>query len=151
MKYKGSRFEYREERDADLLRAYRKCIAMKKNIRLAEIAKDIATSQSVRFWVSEQRAYIIVKQMLQHKPLTEMIPQKQRMYKEIYRRVSHYMRTNPSLPLKDIVFHVCNEPAPEFYLTEKSVIVILYRIRKEDECRRRELIRKRSLFLFSQR
>ena len=56
MKYKDSRCYFIQERDADLLRAYKEIIKVRDNIRLSEIEQMLAQSPSRRFWVSEDRA-----------------------------------------------------------------------------------------------
>lgn len=149
MKTKGSRFEYREERDADLLRAY-KDLVVRDSMSIVEIAQRIAGSQSRRFWCSEARATTVVLDMMKGRPIESMIETRQRMYKEIYRRTMRLREQNPGTPVRELVYRVCNEPAPEFYLTWKSVIVILNRVRREDACRRkRHLITRNYAFLHS--
>lgn len=151
MKRKGSRFEYQEERDADLLRAYKELVVGDRKT-IVEIAKIIAKSQSKRFWCSEVRANIVIHDMLKGRSIESMNLTKQHMYQEIYRRTCERMKENPATPVKEIVFRVCQEPAPEFYLTWKSVIVILNRVRREDACRRkRHLIMRNYAFMHSGR
>ena len=80
MKYKDSRCYFIEERDADLLRAYKEIINVRDNIRLSEIEEKLAQSPSRRFWVSEDRAYIVILDLLKGKPLDNMIPTRKEMY-----------------------------------------------------------------------
>gem|GEM_PF-3803721 len=54
------------------------------------------------------------------------------MFREIYRRV-HQLRTRPhyrQLPLSEVVQIVVEQPAPSFYKTPQSAIVIMHHIRK---------------------
>lgn len=143
MKYKGSQFEYKFERDADLLRAYREQLAIRHNISLTEIASAIAKSPSRRFWVSEERAYIVVSDMIKGKSIETMSKTKQAMFGEIYRRYVIYQKQLPTMSKRDMIWHICNEEAPEFYLTPKSVIVILHKARKEEKKRCTERLRRR--------
>ena len=133
MKYKGSQFEYKDERDADLLRAYREIISVMGNISLPEVAAKIAATPSKRFWVSEERANIIICKMEKGISISGMIPTKQEMFKEIYARYVSMKKSHPSLAKKDIIFKVCNEPAPKFYLTIKSILVLLNKARREEK------------------
>lgn len=150
MKRKGSRFEYKEERDADLLRAYKQLVG-RDSKTVVEIAKLIAKSQSKRFWCSEVRANAVIQDMLKGRPIDSMNITKQQMYREIYRRTRKMMQEQPGMSVKEIVFRVCQEPAPEFYLTWKSVIVILNRVRREDACKRkRHLIMRNYAFTHSE-
>ena len=148
MKYKGSQFEYKEERDADLLRAYHEIISVMGNISMPEVAAKIAATPSKRFWVSEERADIIVSRLLKGKSISNMTPTKQAMFHEIYHRYLDMKKANPSLAKKDIIFKVCNEQAPRFYLTTKSILVLLHKARKEEKERCYERRKKRLRFMF---
>ena len=149
MKYKGSTFEYRDERNADLLDAYKREIASNSNISLTEIAERIANSPSRRFWVSEERATIVISAMLKGDKLSAMNPTKREMFLEIYRRYCVYRKQHPTLTKREIIFHICNEEAPKWYLTPKSVIVLLHKVRKEARKKCYESRKSRLHFMFS--
>lgn len=148
MKYKGSQCDFKEERDADLLRAYREIQSERDNISQSEIEALLAKSPSSRFWVSEGRAYRVVLDLLKGKTLDAMIPTRRDMYREIYRRYLIYSEKYPSLTTMGIIKLICNENAPRFYITPKSIHVIICRVRKE-EIRRCHEHRKRRLQLVS--
>lgn len=147
MKYKGAVCDYTEERDADLLRAYKNIISVRDNISFSEIVERIYQSPSKRFWVSEGRAYRVVLEILKGKDLGRMIPSRRDMYEEIFRRYEKHAKENPSLTKIDIVWHVCNEEAPSFYLTRKSIVTILSKVRKEEKRRCYELRKRRLRFM----
>jgi len=149
MKYKGSTFEYKEERNADLLDAYKREMASNSNISLTEIAERIANSPSRRFWVSEERATIVVSSMLKGDSLSTMNATKREMFQEIYRRYIVYHKQHPTLTKREIIFHICNEEAPKWYLTPKSVIVLLHKVRKEARKKCYESRKRRLRFMFS--
>lgn len=149
MKYRGSHFEYREERDADLLRAYREQLAASGTISLPEIAARVADSPSKRFWVSEERAVIVISNLLNGRSIERMNPMRREMFLEIFRRYKQYRQEHPTLSKKDIVWHVCNEEAPRFYLTAKSVIVLLHKARKEEKRRCYEQRKRRLAHMLS--
>lgn len=152
MKHKGSQSYYKEELEADLLRAYKEQLAISKgNISLPEVAKNIANSPSKRFWISEERALKVMYRMMHGDDLSDMKPTKRDMYQEIYRRFREYKQDHPSLTSKDIIFHVCNEPAPKFYYTPKSIIVLLHKVRKEEKRRCLEKIKSKLGFMFAMR
>lgn len=133
MKYKGSRSDFAKERDAELLRAYKNLILVRDNVRLTEIAKTIAMSPCSRFWVSIERAEIVICNMDKGKPLENMIPSRKEMFQEIYRRYLILKKEKPSLTKREIIGEIINGQAPSFYLTPQSVITILHRVRKEDK------------------
>ena len=144
MKHKGSRCDFTKERDADILRAYKEVISVRDNIGLLEIERRLLQSPSKRFWVSVDRAYNVILNMLNGKSISNMNSQKREMFQEIFRRFKIYSKEHPSLTKMDVIWHVCNQEAPSFYLTPKSMHVILHRVRKEEKKRCYEL-RQRKL------
>lgn len=126
-------FEYRSERDQDLLNAYRRQIALTSGlIRLREVMCRVVNSPSSRFWVSPERAMRVISSMEQGNRLEGMMRNKRIMFREIYRRV-HLLRERPpyrQLPLVEVVQMVVEQPAPSFYMTPQSAIVIMHHIRK---------------------
>ena len=139
MKHKGSRCDFTKERDADILRAYKEVISVRDNIGLLEIERRLLQSPSKRFWVSVDRAYNVILNMLNGKSISNMNSQKREMFQEIFRRFKIYSKEHPSLTKMDVIWHVCNQEAPSFYLTPKSMHVILHRVRKEEKKRCHEL------------
>ena len=130
MKHKGSKFEYEEERDKDLMRAYREQIAICDTIVLSEIFTKVVLMPASRFWVSEERACIVIGKMMRGDLLHKLRPTTREMYLEIYRRVCSIKKEQPNKPLSEIVFHVVGQPAPQFYLTPDSARVIVTKIKR---------------------
>lgn len=147
MKHKGSRCDFTKERDADILRAYKEIISVRDNIGLLEIERRLLQSPSRRFWVSADRAYNVILNMLKGKPISNMKPMTREMFQEIFRRFKIYSKEHPSLTKMDVIWHVCNQEAPSFYLTPKSMHVILHRVRKEEKRRCYELLQRRLRFM----
>lgn len=147
MKHKGSRCDFTKERDADILRAYKEVISVRDNIGLLEIERRLLQSPSKRFWVSVDRAYNVILNMLNGKSISNMNSQKREMFQEIFRRYKIYSKEHPSLTKMDVIWHVCNQEAPSFYLTSKSMHVILHRVRKEEKKRCYELRQRKLHFI----
>lgn len=147
MKHKDSCCDFIAERNADILRAYKEIISVRDNISLTEIAQQIAKSPSKRFWVSEERAYNAVCWLDRGDKLDHMISTRKQMFLEIYRRYKVLSNECPFLAKKDIIFRVCNEEAPSFYLTPKSILVILHKARKEEKRRCYEQRKRRLRFM----
>lgn len=147
MKHKGSRCDFTKERDADILRAYKEVISVRDNIGLLEIERRLLQSPSKRFWVSVDRAYNVILNMLNGKSISNMNSQKREMFQEIFRRFKIYSKEHPSLTKMDVIWQVCNQEAPSFYLTPKSMHVILHRVRKEEKKRCYELRQRKLHFI----
>ena len=137
MKNFGSVFEYEQERNNNLLRLYHQLISEVKFICSEEIYRKMADSPSDRFWVSEERALIVVLQIMKGDTLLGMGKNKHDMFFEIYRRATIMKQKYPTLSLTKIMFKVVRQPAPKFYLTEGSIKVIISKIKSKWYERRR--------------
>ncbi len=137
MKNFGSVFEYEQERNNNLLRLYHQLISEVKFIYSEEIYRKMADSPSDRFWVSEERALIVVLQIMKGDTLLGMGKNKRDMFFEIYRRATIMKQKYPTLSLTKIMFKVVRQPAPKFYLTEGSIKVIISKIKSKWYERRR--------------
>lgn len=138
----GSTFEYAKERDNDIMRAYLQQVRDCDTIQLGNIFKRVVEMPSKRFWVSAERASIVVARMMRGDDLSEMRPTRREMFREIYRRVMKLHEENPSVSIFELTLRVVQEPAPKFYLTTGSAKVIIYRAKKRwHKERRKELQR----------
>lgn len=137
MKNFGSVFEYEQERNNNLLRLYHQLISEVKFICSEEIYRKMADSPSDRFWVSEERALIVVLQIMKGDTLLGMGKNKRDMFFEIYKRATIMKQKYPTLSLTKIIFKVVRQPAPKFYLTEGSIKVIISKIKSKWYERRR--------------
>lgn len=133
MKHKGSAFEYERQRDENLLRVYRTLMGTLAVTSQYEIYCKTIASPADRFWVSEERAVAVIASMSSdyNGTLKKMLPQKQRMYTEIYKRTMKLLKANRGMSRAEAVTEVVQSPAPEFYLTPGSVAVILCKIKKK--------------------
>ena len=100
MKHKGANMEYAEERLSDLMRTYDEYISSCDYIRMPEVYAYIANAPAARFYVSDNRATIVVSAMLQGKQHIKMRPLKFEMFQEICRRVLSLRELHPEWSLK---------------------------------------------------
>lgn len=131
MKPHGSHYEYENERNDNLMEVYHEIIVKANHVRMPDVYEKVANSPSRRFWVSEERAAIVVSAMMRGDSLDRMRPLKREMYNEIYSRVITLQQENPKLPISQLVAQVVEQPAPKFYLTPGSAKVLICKIRKE--------------------
>lgn len=135
MKPHGSKFEYENERINDLMRAYRELIEQSSHIRLPLIYKKVVNMPSSRFWVSEERAAIVIAAMFKSACINDVLKgmreTKREMFHEIYKRAMELRAKQPSLSVFDIAFKVVRQPAPKFYLTPGSARVYIYKAKNE--------------------
>lgn len=131
MKTKGCDFEYTDQRDKELIKAYRYQLESCQRIHLPEVLSRTVNSSSSRFWVSESRAAIIIGKMYRGESIDGMKPMKIEMFNEIFKRVKELRILEPKRPLNDLVCEVVNSTAPKFYLTPESAKIIICRIKKK--------------------
>lgn len=138
MKHTGSNFEHEEARNKDLMRAYHKLLHEAASIRLADIFRKVVDMPSSRFWVSEERAAIVIASMLKGDKLKNMRPTNKEKYEEIFKRVLALKEDFPSLSVYELTFMAVQQPAPKFYLTPGSAKLIIYKIKSRWYERRRQ-------------
>lgn len=113
------------------MRAYHKLISASDFICLPHIYKEVVNLPSARFWVSEERAAIVISSMMKGNRLLDMRPTKREMFKEIYRRAMLLKKEQPALSVYDIAFKVVRQPAPRFYITPGYAKSIIFYAKKE--------------------
>jgi hypothetical protein len=129
MKYFGSILEFTRERNNDLMRVYRARLAEASIIVMPVIFELVAQSPASRFWVSEERAAIVISAMAAGKPMPRMRSNKREMFEEIYRRFVILREKQPDKSVYELVTKIVNQPAPKFYLTPRTVGEFIYRIK----------------------
>ena len=129
MKYFGSILDFTKERNADLMRVYRARLAEASVIVMPVIFELVAQSPASRFWVSEERAAIVISAMVAGKPMPRMRSNKREMFTEIYRRYLVMREACPDKSVYELVTKIVNQPAPKFYLTPRTVGEFIYRIK----------------------
>jgi len=140
MKHKGSICDYVEERNRDLLRAFHEVIASGAHPSVPDIYRATANSPASRFWVSEERAAVVLTLMFNKRKLPKMIKSKREMFNEIYRRAVKLKAKNPDMTMLELATNVVHQPAPKFYLTGGSTkVIITYAKKKWYEERRKKL------------
>jgi hypothetical protein len=131
MKYHGCILEFTDKRNEELMKAYRDAINQRSFIDINEISNVIVNVPCSRFWVSEERAMVVVQALIKGKPVLDtMRPTKREMFQEIYNRVMEKREQCPDVPLFSLVMLVVNSPAPKFYMRPRCAMEIIYKIKK---------------------
>lgn len=142
MKKLNSISDFDKERRSFLLRNFREALAVQSEIDKTKAFHTVASAPAPRFWVSETRAADVVGKLLKGKEgvLDKMYPEKQRMYKEIFRRFMEMRQTEPNASIAELIFRIVNDEAPDSYLTVPTVRTIIYREQQRLRKERRELL-----------
>lgn len=131
MKHHGNKSNHEHHRNIDLMRVYHNEVQKAGNIFLPDLLKRVVNSPSVRFWVSPERAAIVIARIKRGDMLTEMRPLRREMFFEIYRLAMELHKQQPDLPVSHLAEIVVYMPAPKFYMTPGSAKVIIHKIRKQ--------------------
>lgn len=132
MKHTGSNFEYEEERNRDLLRTFRRLIEQSTEICMEKIFKQLVLQPSSRFWVSGERAAIVISDIMRGKQtLKRMRPKKREMFEEIYRRFKMLQKRMPGKTIQELAAIIVEQEAPMFYLEPKSAMMYVQNAKKK--------------------
>lgn len=131
MKPHGSKCDYENERNHDLLRVFLKLIEAADVVCLPEIYKQVVNMPSSRFWVSEERAGIVISAMMKGRSLKGMRKNKREMFNEIYKRAMRIHKAYPELTPLELAIKVVRQPAPKFYLSPGSAEIYILKVKKQ--------------------
>ena len=137
MRHKGSDSEFKELRDNEILALYRKYLNESPNIIVSRMLVDIVNSPSSRFWITEQRAAIVLGQMKRGETFPDAYPQKRAMYRELYRRAQRIWADNPHLSVYSVASMIVEQPAPSFYMSTTLCNLIISRAKRREWSKRR--------------
>lgn len=137
MRHKGSDSEFKEVRDNEILALYRKYLNESPNIVVSRMLNDIVNSPSSRFWITEQRAAIVLGQMKKGDTFPDAYPQKRAMYNELYRRANEIWKKNPTMSVYSVASIVVEQPAPSFYMSTTLCNLIISRAKRREWSSRR--------------
>ena len=130
MKYKGCILEFTEKRNSELMKTFREVISKHDFIDITQISQEVVNSECSRFWVSEERAAAVIRELIKGKEiLRTMRHTKQEMFLEIYARIKKLMQEQPGTPLNILITKVVNSPAPKFYMKPRCAMEIIYKIK----------------------
>ena len=125
MKKKHCCCEYVRQRNLNLRREVIARIGTRRS--LADIFSEVSASRAERFYISEERALLLIKRKMKTGSWDpDMFPMRRRMMEVIEEKVAELRRVDPGMSLREAVFEVVNSPAPSFFLTPGSVRVIFY-------------------------
>lgn len=156
MKRKGATSDFATTRNEELYQTFIKVVSETTGIlNLNDLCAKTAEKPSSRFWVSENRASDVIRKidginakrrkiglppfdisnskrraMLINIALGKsVLPQRSRMYLEIYDRYLRLREEFPNMPTNRLVGMVIEQPAPSFFLTASGTKRIVTAIR----------------------
>lgn len=137
MKNSGAISDFKQQKEDELIRAYRDVTAVCRYVSYKKALKEVVNRPASRFWVSSSRATIVVAKILRGDKLSQMRSTKREMFNEISRRVVLLRTQRPDEPLSSLVEEIVLQPAPKFYMAPGSAHGFIVKARKS--CRQRRL------------
>lgn len=139
MKNNRYKREFKEQRDEDLLSVFRE-VYSKSPIerRLDEILTEVVNHKTKRFWLSSERASIVISQIKKGCDISYMKKHKQLMFQEIYKRLLELEKIYPDKCILHLLEMIVIQEAPSFYLSPASASVILHYMKKRQKCLKRK-------------
>lgn len=131
MRKKGSFYEHEEERNSDLMEVYKKCLASMTYVSMARLWELMAEYPAKRFYVSEERAAIVVSRIFHGDNLSNMRPTRRKMFYEIHSRVQKIIQDKPQLSIAQCCSMIVYSPAPSFFMTPFSIRQTVYKIKRQ--------------------
>jgi hypothetical protein len=135
------------QRDEDLMRAYHQKMdeAMKSEGRFnkMDIITRAVNSPASRYWISLERACLVIYKLKRGEPITGAKNNSRRLYESIYQKYLQAERQYPDTPVKHLIANIIEQPAPCFALTAQSASLLINKIRKKQWYKeRRRLLRR---------
>lgn len=126
MKKRGNSCDYTAAKNAELVRVFKRLVSEATIVDLDKIFRQVAASKASRFFISEERAYELVKAFRE----TGLWHISNRLRVEMMEAINELClkleRSNPGLSLRDAVYEAVNHRAPKFYLTARSCRTLIY-------------------------
>lgn len=130
MKKTGNISECHSQRTKELLHTYLRHISQCRHIKMDDVFDTVVNMPASQFWVSSERATVVMTKISRGDPLTYMRPTKREMFFEIYRRFVKLKRLHPDIPAVRLVERIVMQPAPKFYISPGSARIIILKARK---------------------
>ena len=113
------------------MEAYRKAIKNAGYIDINKIAEEIVNMPYSRFWVSEERAMLVISAIDRGTPVLDtMRPLKREMFEKIYERVCKLRKDNTYTCTAELVMMAVNSQAPKLYMRPRCALDIIYKIKR---------------------
>ncbi len=124
MKKKGSISDYNAERNAELRAAF---FNQDVYSTADSVMKKLIKTPTSRFWVDPERARDVMSRMEKDpEALSGMIPERQRMYKALFKKYQKLRRRRPAPTKIEAVTSAIFSGAPEFFITPSTARSLIY-------------------------
>lgn len=135
MRKEGDVFAFTEQRDRDLLSAYQRQISRQLQlygrINATGLIQKVINSTASRYWVSSERACVVINKLERGESIGYMKPDKMRFYNELYKEFCAYREKHAGMPKKHIVEIVITYPAPCFGISPRVANNIIRKMKRK--------------------
>lgn len=131
MKHVGCVTNFKTERGKALYKAFVEEMGECKGLTINELCIRVSTKPSPRFWVSEERAAVVVSRIFKGDLLIEMSKQKREMFFEIAEKVGDVLKHHKGMSINEACIKVVNGKASRFHLTPMTIKVLIGNYRRK--------------------
>lgn len=131
MKTKGSTSDFAERMDRELMDAYRSTLRETEASSGDEFYNRVTGKGCSRFWVSEERAAVVMGRMDRGGSLEGMKQERREMYRELHDRYRRLRERHRDMTATEATFRAVNSPAGRFYLSPATARSHIYRMMRE--------------------
>ena len=117
----------REERDRAVFEAYNDAISHNDFKTQEDAFEYVRTHPAPRFFIEPEFCTTVICRMLRNEPMGIKGEHQRRKFNELFRRYKEFLAENPTYPSIVICSIIVNEPAPEFFISTRSVRLIVSR------------------------
>lgn len=128
MKHKGSKSDFIEDRNLELMRVFKEELMSPTVRNTREALRNIVDRKASRFYVSEMRVKDVLRHYRCHGCFPRMGSLRHSMFSELEKRYRQLRQVRPQLSEDDAIYAVVNSEAPSFYLTPGSLRTIIYKL-----------------------
>lgn len=126
MKKKGHVCDFTGAKNSELVKVFKMLVRNSYPIDLDQIFRQVSESEASRFFISEDRAYELIREYEREGRWSLSNPLRIEMLTEIKHRADRLLTDSPEMSLRDAVCFTVNSKAPKFYLTPRSCRTLIY-------------------------
>ena len=124
----------REERDRAVFDAYNEAIKHQTFKTQEDAFEYVRTHAAPRFFIEPEFCTTVICRMLRGEPMGIKGEHQMRKFNVLFHRYKEFLSANPTYSSIVICSIIVNEPAPEFFISNRSVRLIIAR-QREIVCR----------------
>lgn len=142
MYFKPCCCEYIAERNLALVNLFRDLVKANPLFDIDAICGEITRAPAPRFFISEDRALLVISLYMQCGVWPGKSRLRHRLYADLLERVRSLLAAGDADDLEDAVYMAVQQPAPSFYLTQQTIRTNIFRTLRKNRDRLQQSSKK---------